>query len=324
MPAKHIVFLALPGLQPLDLIGPLDVFHVATRFLKRTQNPQPGYQTTIAGMESEVHADSQLCLRTTPLEQVQGSIDTLVVPGGEHFSDHRFSLDAEVWFSRKCKEVRRIVSICSGAFFLAKLGLLDNRRCTTHWLQTSALQEYVPSAFVETDSLYVKDGPIYTSAGITAGIDLALSLVEDDLGHEVAIQVARLLVMFLHRPGGQSQFSAALTATSPTHQGVAAVRDYVIDHPEEDHRLPNLARRAGMSLRNFIRVFTQQTHETPAQFVQKIRIERAKLLLERTSHSLEEVATACGFGSAETMRRHFQQLLAISPTSYRERFAKHS
>jgi transcriptional regulator GlxA family with amidase domain len=180
----------------------------------------------------------------------------------------------------------------------------------------------VPDATVESDALYVKDGPVYTSAGITAGIDLSLALVEEDLGAELAVEVARILVMFLHRPGGQSQFSAALKRPSAEHPGIREVQADVLENPESDHRVPALARRAGMSTRNFVRVFTQETGEAPAQYVQRVRVERARQLLEREGLPVEEIATRCGFGTAETMRRRFQQSLGVSPSEYRARFRR--
>ncbi|MCP3983252.1 MAG: helix-turn-helix domain-containing protein, partial [bacterium] len=170
--------------------------------------------------------------------------------------------------------------------------------------------------------LYVKDGPVYTSAGITAGIDLALALVEEDLGPDLALEVARILVMFLHRPGGQSQFSAALRQPTAEHPGIRDVQADVTENPGKDHRVPVMARRAGMSTRHFVRVFTQETGEPPAHYVQRVRVERARQLLEREGLGIEEVATTCGFGSAETMRRRFQQSLGVPPSEYRARFTR--
>jgi transcriptional regulator GlxA family with amidase domain len=238
------------------------------------------------------------------------------------FGEAQLDPRASAWISRRWQRIRRVVSICSGAFVLADAGVLAGRRVTTHWRELERLGQVVPDATVESDALYVKDGSVYTSAGITAGIDLALALVEEDLGPDLALEVARILVMFLHRPGGQSQFSAALRRPVAEHPGIRDVQTDVTENPGKDHRVPELARRAGMSTRHFVRVFTQETGEPPAHYVQRVRLERARQLLEREGLSVEEVATICGFGSAETMRRRFQHSLGVSPSEYRARFRR--
>jgi len=318
---RHVVFLVLPGTQLLDLAGPADVFAAANECL-REAGRAPAYRVTYAGPETAPDTATGIGLRVGRLDRVRGPVDTLVVPGGMTFGATEPDPRATAWVRRRWPGIRRVVSICSGAFLLAEAGVLDGRRVTTHWRQLERLARLVPAATLELDALYVRDGPGHTSAGITAGIDLALALVEEDLGSEVALEVARILVMFLHRPGGQSQFSAALTRPTAEHPGIRAVQADVAEDPGGDHRVPVLAKRAGMSTRHFVRVFTRETGEPPAHFVQRVRLERARQLLEREGLGLEAVAERCGFGSAETMRRRFQHALGIAPSEYRARFRR--
>lgn len=319
--AKHVMFLILPDIQLLDLAGPADVFMAANE-CQRAQGRQPAYRVTFAGPVSQPGTATGVELRLRSLDGVRTAVDTLVVPGGIDFGRADFDSTAVGWLRRRWPKVRRVASICSGAFVLAEAGVLAGRRVTTHWRELDALRKAVPDATVETDALYVKDGPVYTSAGITAGIDLAVALVEEDLGPDVAREVARTLLMFLHRPGGQSQFSAALRRSTAEHPGIRTVQAEVLEHPAHDHRVPELARRAGMSTRNFVRVFTRETGEPPAHYVQRVRVERARQLLEREGLSIDEVADACGFGSTETLRRRFQHSVGVAPSEYRARFAR--
>ena len=318
---RHVAFLILPGAQLLDLAGPADVFMAANQ-CRRALGQEPAYRVSFAGPVANPDTGTGLGLRVAGLDEIRGAIDTLVVPGGMDFGELEVDAHVATWIRRRWRRVRRVVSICSGAFVLAEAGVLAGRRVTTHWRDVERLCQVVPDAVVERDALYVKDGSIYTSAGITAGIDLALALVEEDLGPELALEIARILVMFLHRPGGQSQFSAALRRPAAEHPGIRAVQAEVTENPAMDHRVPELARRAGMSTRHFVRVFTQETGEPPAHYVQRVRLERARQLLEREGLRVEEVAEACGFGSAETMRRRFQEAIGVSPSAYRERFSR--
>ena len=318
---RHVVFLVLPGAQLLDLAGPADVFAAANECRRAAGHPLP-YRITFVGPVPEADTATGVGLRVRDLAQARGKIDTLVVPGGIDFA--RMDVDARTarWLQRRARRVRRVASICTGAFVLARAGILAGRRVTTHWRALAELRALAPDATVEDDPLYIKDGPVYTSAGITAGIDLAVTLVEEDLGAELALDVARTLVMFLHRPGGQSQFSAALRQPTAEHPGIRRVQADVLEHPARDHRVPVLARRAGMSPRHFVRIFTQETGEPPAHYVQRLRVERARQLLEREGLAVEQVADACGFGSAETMRRRFHHAIGVSPSEYRARFRR--
>lgn len=215
---------------------------------------------------------------------------------------------------------RRVASVCAGAFMLAEAGLLDGRRAATHWRLARELALAYPGVTVETDALFVRDGNVVTSAGVTAGIDLALALVEEDHGPDVAREVARELVVFMARPGGQSQFSARLTLRESTHPVVRRVMDVVGADPGADHDLTALARRAGVSVRHLSRLFRAHTGMTVGRYAESIRLEAAQALLEASGEPVDTVAARAGFGSAETMRRAFQNTLGISPTVYRARF----
>lgn len=320
---RRITFLVLPEIQLLDLAGPADVFMIANQLaIARGLGPQ--YEVSFAGPEENPGTATGIGLRVNTLPVRPDELDTLIVPGGMAFGDTDFDSSAITWIREQWQGMRRVASICTGAFVLAHAGVLSGKKVTTHWLELQRLRDIVPDAIVETDALYLKDGSIYTSAGITAGIDLALALVDEDLGADIALDVARALVMFLHRPGGQSQFSAALRQPQARHQKIRDVQAYVTEHPQKDLRVSELADRAAMSTRNFIRVFTRETGEPPARFVQRIRIERARHLLEEERLSVEQVADQCGFGTAETMRRRFMDALGSSPSEYRARFAKRS
>jgi transcriptional regulator GlxA family with amidase domain len=216
--------------------------------------------------------------------------------------------------------VRRVASICTGAFILAAAGLLNHRHVTTHWMFSEALATKYPAIQVDSNLLFARDGNIYTSGGITAGIDLALTLVEEDLGREVTLAVARTMVVFPRRPGGQSQFSAFLMAEAKNQPDIRELQGWILGHPGEDLSVPALADRMGMSPRNFARLFRSETGETPARFTERARSEAARCKLEQTVVPVETIAEQCGFGNAERMRRTFQRLFDISPQDYRARF----
>ncbi len=224
------------------------------------------------------------------------------------------------FLKRAAGRSRRVASVCTGAFLLARAGLLDNRKATTHWSGCRELARRYPGVSVQRDPIFVRSGNVYTSAGVTAGIDLALALVEEDLGPKVARDVARWLVLFLRRPGGQSQFSAAL-AGQPAERGpLRELQGWMVDHLDEDLSVPALAERAYMSPRNFARAFKREVGMTPAAYVEALRVERARGLLETGGESVEQVALRCGFGTVETMRRVFRRRLGVSPGDYRDRF----
>src|SRR5262249_33472056 len=216
-----------------------------------------------------------------------------------------------------------LASVCTGAFFLAEAGLLKGRRATTHWSYCARLARQFPDVQVEPDTIFVKEGSIYTSAGVTSGMDLALAMVGEDLGREVALAVARELVVFLRRPGGQAQFSAQLAVQFAEHEPLRELQAYILDHPEEDLSVETLARRAAMSPRNFARVFTREVGTTPARFVLSARVETARRLLEESSEGLETICSLSGLGTTESMRRAFLRTVGVAPSQYRERFNRH-
>ncbi len=317
MAPREIVIVVYPGLQGLDLVGPAEVFGSVNKLLARHE-----YTVRVAAGEvGPLQTNSGLVLGAdTALRDVRRSIDTLLVVGGDGTYEAFLDDELVTQIRRVARLADRVTSVCSGAFLLGKAGLLDGRRATTHWSVCELLAEAFPTVSVEPDPIFVKDGNVYTSAGVTAGMDLALALVEEDLGREAALTVARHLVLFLRRPGNQSQFSAQLGAQMAERDGLREAQRYVAEHPDHDCSIPALARLAAMSERNFARCFTEEVGCTPARYVERIRVETARRLLEDTDDGVEAIAASSGFGTAETMRRAFLRMLRTSPTEYRRRF----
>jgi len=304
-------------LQGLDLIGPLEVFADA--------NDEAGrevYRLTVAGSEvGEVRTSSGVGITVdAALATIRRPIDTLLVVGGDGTPDALRDRDLLREIQRLAGGAQRVASVCSGAFVLAAAGLLDGRRVTTHWRVCDVLAEMFPSLTVDPDPIFVRDGNVFTSAGVTAGMDLALALVEDDVGRDVALAIARRLVLFLRRPANQSQFSAQMGAQLAERDGLREAQRHVVDAPGSDCSVAALARVAAMSERNFTRCFAAQVGVTPARYVERVRVETARRLLEDSDDGVEAIAVACGFGTAETMRRTFLRLLRTNPTEYRRRF----
>jgi transcriptional regulator GlxA family with amidase domain len=246
--------------------------------------------------------------------------DTLIVAGGPGFRQAADDPALVRWVARTAARARRTASVCTGAFILAEAGLLDGRRATTHWSAAATLARLHPGIEVDAEPIFVRDGDVWTSAGVTAGMDLALALVEEDLDREAALTIARHLVLFLRRPGGQSQFSATLAAQQPEREPLRDVQRRVVEDVAGDHSVETMAARAHMSPRHFARAFRAETGMTPARYVERVRLEAARRRLEETGEPIAAVATACGFGTAETMRRTFLRALAVSPAEYRRRF----
>ncbi len=316
----HVVIVAFPGVMSLDVVGPFEVFSGANQVAKMLRRPG-GYRVSLVSADGEpVRAESGLSLGTAPLPDPTERIDTLVVPGGDGAQTARHDPRLMRWIADVAPGCRRVATVCSGAFLAAEAGLLDGRRVTTHWVRAEQLASEFPRLRVDADPIYIRDGKYWTSAGVTAGIDLALALVHEDLGVEVAQTVARWLVMFLHRPGGQTQFATPVWLPRAERSAVRAVQTLVESAPAGDHRLPAMAAAAAMSVRHFARVFTQEVGETPGRFVERVRLEAARHELETTSATLDVIAARCGFGTAETMRRAFQRRLNVAPDSYRRRF----
>jgi len=320
--ARRVAIVAFPDVQVLDVTGPLEVFSQATRWLEARRPAAAGYVVELLAREARSVATSAGVRLSVSrrLQAVRGGIDTLLVAGGAGARAATQDRPLVRWLQRLAPRVRRLGSVCTGAFVLAEAGLLDGRRATTHWMACNALARQYPRVSVERDPIFVRDGNVYTSAGVTAGMDLALALVEEDHGREVALQVARGLVLFLRRPGGQSQFSAQLAVQAADRQPLRELQAWMADHLEADLSVPALAARVAMSPRNFARVFTREVGMTPARYVEQLRIEAARRRLEEASNGVDAVAAECGFGSSESMRRAFLRQLHVPPTAYRHRF----
>ncbi|MEO1369597.1 MAG: helix-turn-helix domain-containing protein, partial [Acidobacteriota bacterium] len=269
---------------------------------------------SFAGLSMASHGSAADC---------RGEIDTLVVPAADLGLPVDGSPDRRSEILRRlAARSRRVVSVCIGAFLLAEAGLLEGKKATTHWRGADELAARFPTVDVLADSIYVKDGNIYTSAGVTAGIDLALALVEEDLGRALALDCARHLVVFMRRPGGQSQFSATLASQQVERHSIDELIAWAADHPSSDLSVEAMAERVHMSVRNFSRVFRSEVGETPAAYVEKVRVEAARRRLEETDEPLGAVATRCGFGSADSMRRSFRRVVKVAPGDYRRRFSQ--
>ncbi|MDO8392589.1 MAG: GlxA family transcriptional regulator [Actinomycetota bacterium] len=313
--ARHIAIVAFPGVQSLDVVGPYEVFAGATQMV-----PDAYRVTLCAPVAGPIVSESGLTLTAGALPGDHEEIDTLVLPGGNGVHAARHDTALIEWIRSTAPRCRRVATVCTGTFLAAEAGLLDGRTVTTHWARAERLQHDFPALTVDPDPIYVRDGSLWTSAGVTAGIDLALALVEADHGTAVAQTVARWLVMFLHRPGGQTQFAAPVWAPRAERSTVRAVQLLVEAAPGGDHRLPVMATAAAMSVRHFSRVFTDEVGETPGRYVERVRLEAARRELETTTDTLEVIAARCGFGTAETLRRSFQRRLGVAPDSYRRRF----
>jgi transcriptional regulator GlxA family with amidase domain len=318
--SRRVVFVAFDDCQVLDLTGPLEVFSMASRL---AAGPTPPYRTEVVTESGEAFRAS--CgMEIAPDRAISGTsgrIDTLVVVGGLGTRGALRSPALVGWISRAARRSRRVVSVCSGAYLLAAAGLLDGKRATTHWAECDRLGEAFPAVTVERDPIFVRDGNVWTSAGVTAGMDLALHLVENDLGADVARAVARELVMFVQRPGGQAQFSTQLAAQRPRTSTLQALESWIPDHLDEDLAVPLLAARCAMSPRHFARAFRSELGVTPGTYVGSMRVEAARRLLETTGRGIGDIALACGFGTIETMHRCFKRALGVTPGQYRDRFS---
>jgi transcriptional regulator GlxA family with amidase domain len=315
---RPVAFLIYPDLQVLDLTGPLEVFALANRLseqdLYRTEVVAATAGPTPASCGLDVVAHRSVRTATGPY-------DTVVVAGGLGTAEAARDSRLINWLCRTAPTTRRMTAVCSGAFLLAQAGLLDGRRATTHWSACDTLERLFPTVRVEPDPIFVRDGDVWTSAGVTAGMDLALALVEDDHGRALALEVARWLVLFVRRPGGQSQFSAPLAGQAVEREPIRELQSFVISHPDADLSVAALAERAAMSTRTFARVFRNEVGTTPAAYVEAVRVEAARRLLETTDRGLVDIARACGFGTVETMHRVFRRVVKTTPGQYRSHFA---
>ena len=280
-----------------------------------------GYEISIVSERGTfITTESGLQIVTAPLPTGRIRIDTLLIPGGDGAQTARYDKPLVDWIRVAARGSRRIATVCSGAFIAAQAGLLDGRTVTTHWARARQLADEYPRITVDPDPIYRRDGAVWTSAGVTAGIDLSLAIVDADYGTDIAQTVARWMVMFLHRPGGQTQFAAPVWVPRAARSDVRATQDYIDNHPSADHRLDLLAARASMSSRHFSRVFTAEVGETPARYVERVRVEAARAELETSTESLNLIALNCGLGTAESLRRTFQRRVGVAPDAYRRRF----
>ncbi|WP_233789828.1 MULTISPECIES: GlxA family transcriptional regulator [Rhizobium] len=320
---RRIVVIGYDGVQALDIVGPMEVFAMANLHLPEGAPP---YEVVLAspagGSVKSSSAGGLVFGETMSLEQLPADLDTIILSGGSEDGLRQviFQTDLLAWLHSRARPTRRMASVCTGAFILAAGGFLDGRRATTHWNSCSLLKELRPQIEVEPDAIFVAEPPVFTSAGITAGIDLCLALVEADCGPKTALAVARQMVLFMRRPGGQSQFSAGLALQANATPRLRQLLSEIIDDPTGDLSGPALASRVGMTERTFSRSFRKETGTTPAQFVEAARLERAKALLESSDWPLARIAERSGFSSLDTLHRAFLKNLAITPGFYRARF----
>jgi transcriptional regulator GlxA family with amidase domain len=320
--SRRVVILLYPGVQSLDVTGPLEVFAGAQRLVEKTARVERGYEVTTVSCDGRPLRTSS-GLTITPdgcLRDVSRRIDTLIVPGGEGRREAEHDEELVEWLAGASTAARRTTAVCTGAFLLARAGLLDGRRATTHWSAARELQSRYPAVRVDADPIYVREGDIWTSAGVTAGMDLALALVEEDIDRDAALLIARHLVLFLRRPGNQSQFSATLAAQHAGREQLREIQRAVLEDIAADHSVEAMAARAHMSPRHFARAFRAETGVTPARHVERVRLEAARRCLEDTAEPVAAIAASCGFGTAETMRRTFLRSLGVGPAEYRRRF----
>lgn len=318
---RDIAVLGFDGVQTLDVVGPMEVFALANRYVKTGPPPYRVLLTSPTGGTIHTHAGLELA-GSTALAGLPEKLDTLVIAGGSESALRAAIVDVELMaqLNARARHIRRMTSVCVGAIVLAATGLLDGRRATTHWEYCGLMQEMFPAVQVEPDAIFVAAAPFYTSAGVTAGIDLCLSLVEADCGSAVALAVARNLVLFMRRPGGQSQYSAGLRLQALATPRLRTLVTAIVEDPSGDLRAPLLADQVGMSERTFQRVFRKETGLTPAHFVEAARVDRAKALLETSHWPLARVASRAGFGSMDALHRAFQRRVGVTPGLYRERF----
>jgi transcriptional regulator GlxA family with amidase domain len=316
---RVIDVLTYPAVQLLDVAGPIQVFATANDHVAGAGGARPYVLRVVAQDGHGVTASAGVALGAGPLPKLDEALDTLLVAGGDGAEAAAENSVLVEWVRQRATQARRVASVCTGAFLLAAAGVLDGRRAATHWVACAKLAQRFPAVHVEPDPIFVCDGPVWTSAGVTAGIDLALALVEEDLGRSVALAVARYLVVFLKRPGGQAQFSAAL-ALQAADDKFGALHNWINGRLASDLSLSILADQAGMSERSFSRRYAEATGQTPARAVERLRVDAARRLLSESRVPVKRIAQRCGFGSEETMRRSFLRLLATNPQDYRARF----
>ena len=324
--SRTVLLVASRGAQILDIAGPAEVFSRCTRILEREHPARPpAYVVHVlsATSQDEIHTSAGIEFRAAgTVSRFVGAADTVLVVGGEAMEEMAFDARLGRWLRRQAMTSRRIGAICTGAFALAGAGLLDGKRATTHWAWAERLAELFPNVKVDADPIFIRDGNVFTSAGISAGMDLALSLVEEDFGAQMALRIARELVLFLRRPGSQSQFSAPLSTQFSDRRPIRELQMWLPGHLKEDLSLDRLAERVSMSVRNFSRVFLLDVGMTPGEYVDRLRVDAVCERLVTSSQGLGRVASQCGFKSADVMRRAMLRVARITPDQYRLRFGR--
>lgn len=320
---RKVVILGYPGIQALDIFGPAEVFATATFALIGQGRGEDGYEVTVAGVDGTPIATSGgVSLAPGAALEPGEPIDTLVIPGGIGVQAAQADPQTVDWVRQASSRSRRVVSVCTGAFLAAQAGLLDGCRATTHWAFAEALAREFPEVTVDPEPIFVRSSAsVWTAAGVAAGIDLALALVEEDHGTDVAQTTARWLVLYLRRPGGQSQFAAPAWQPRSRRTPIRDVQELIESEPGRPHRITELAARAAMSPRHFTRVFTDEVGMAPGAYVERVRTEAARRQLEESDDTVAAIAGRCGFGTPETLRRTFIRRLGVSPDHYRKTFA---
>lgn len=320
---RNIAVVGFDGAEVLDIVGPLEVFAMADMLLKnQSDGVSPVYKLSVLARQEGIFTTFSgiKLVADASWRHFTDIPDTLFIAGGPDMTPLTEDRDFIDWVRVMEKKVRRLCSICTGSFVLAQAGLLNGKRATTHWIAAREMQTTFPEITVDCDALYIREGHLATSAGITSGIDLALALVEEDYGKQLSLEVARMLVMYLKRPGGQSQFSVHLRQQIAEEHPLAAILKWIVENYRQSITIEQLADRAAMSPRNFARVFVRETGVTPARYVEQCRLERAIRMIEDTSEPMETLARESGFHSAEHLRRASMRNLGITPQAYRERF----
>jgi len=323
---KNIVFLVIPDATLLDIAGPCEVFTQAMELSAQDMlKCNFEYQTHFLSLDKRKNVRTASGMTIYCPENIKTfdlPIDTLIIPGVPNPIIGEYELPAYVlnWIKHQSGIVRRICSVCTGSFILAEAGILSGKRATTHWEKCATLSNRFPDISVDENPIFIKDGNIYTSAGISSGMDLALGLVEEDLGKTIALEVARQMVLYLKRPGSQSQYSSVLTHQNTDYKPIMDVCNWIGEHLQEVITVERLSEKTSMSPRNFARVFVRETGITPARYVDKLRVETACRYLVDTNLSLKEIAMHCGLGSPDNMRKVFLKSIRISPLEYRKNF----
>jgi len=320
---KRIVMLSVPPAQGIDVMGPLEALGIASRMFAESAG-RPGYESELVTSATDLRLPTSSgvsLMAHRHYRDVRGKVDTLMIAGG---AGTRAPRDPALlaWLRKMQKQTRRLCSICTGAFLLADAGLLDGKRATTHWRFVESFARRYPDVAWDPNPIFVQDGSTYTSAGISAGMDLALALIAEDYGSALALNVARHMVIFLRRPGSQAQFSVALSAQAAERKSLQELQVWIAENVAKDLSVEVLAARAAMSSRNFARVFARELGNTPARYVEQVRIEAARTQLTATDDSVEQIASRCGFSSAEVLRRCFLRHFKVAPSQYRKHFSK--